>query len=132
MELKETFGVTQIAVSFICEKICSILRIDRESHKKKIINSIHEHDKHFVMHGETNIIFNCESPFKRPFERFSNGSVLRKYVASKSEYVAPVELELGIDPYTNSKDTMQYIPINKTLEHVLNHEDVLGEVLSPA
>ena len=57
--------------------------------------------------------------------------MLTNYVGAQPEYVAPVELELGIDSDTGSRDTMQYIPIIKTLEHVLNHEDVLGEVLEP-
>ena len=131
VELKEKFSVTQNAIGFICEKICSLLRIDREYHKTQIIKSFHEHDQNHVIHGETTVILGCESPFKRSFDRFRNGPVLTNFISYKPEYVAPLEIELGIDCNTGSKDTMQYIPIIKTLERLLSHEDVLGEILEP-
>ncbi|XP_057295103.1 uncharacterized protein LOC130623619 [Hydractinia symbiolongicarpus] len=134
VELRERYYVTQNAVSFICEKVCNILRIDREVHKKQIVNSLYDNPGPLI-HEETKIFLDCESPFKKSLDRFRNGTVLTNFVAKKPEYVAPSEVFLGYSD-SGSKETMQEIDrsiscIFKTLKSMLCHEDVLGEVLQP-
>ncbi|XP_057300288.1 uncharacterized protein LOC130630717 isoform X1 [Hydractinia symbiolongicarpus] len=129
VELRERYYATQNAVSFICEKVCNILRIDREVHKKQIVNSLYDNPGPLI-HEETKIFLDCESPFKKSLDRFRNGTVLTNFVAKKPEYVAPSEVFLGYSDI-GSKETMQYVPIFETLKSMLCHEDVLGEVLQP-
>ena len=42
--------------------------------------------------------------------------------------IEPQELIIDFDPDTEKSDTVQYVPILRTLRLLLSHEDVFGEV----
>ena len=76
-----------------------------------------------LLDHETTAILAAESCFSRSFQKFSGRKALSDYVKKKSEYVEPREIKLDPEIY-------QYVPIHNTLEVVLKHEDMLGEVLN--
>ena len=129
IELRELHGVTQSAISAICDKFVNILQIDRFSQKQKIERSLKNNHTNFVIDYETNLILDSDSPFKRPLQRFANGPALNNYIAQKKEYVPPCEITLGYDAVKKSKDCIYYVPILKTMENYLSCDDVLGDVL---
>ena len=45
-------------------------------------------------------------------------------------YLKPQEISIGFDNVKNKGDSIQYVPIFETLNVILEHEDVLGEVTS--
>ena len=47
---------------------------------------------------------------------------------NKKEFTEPQELIIGFDLDTGKNDTVQYVPILRTLRLLLSHKDVLGEV----
>jgi hypothetical protein len=68
-----------------------------------------------------------------------SGPKLKSYVKEHFPYVAPVEHVLGYTQKTKTRngvhkvvqspDTLQYVPILKTLKAMLSHDDVLGQIL---
>ena len=128
IDFRETFHISQTAVSYICEKINNIISIDRNDHKNQILCSL-SHNNIDITY-DIKAILNCDSPFKRPFERFNSGSTLNNFISCKKEYVAPCEVVLDFNPVSGKKESMYYIPILKTLDAVICHEDVFGEILS--
>ena len=71
-----------------------------------------------------------ESPSTSPCEKFSKEKALSNYIKQKKSFTEPVEITLGIDPTTNKTNTIQYVPILKTITRVLQHEDVLSHCLN--
>ena len=53
---------------------------------------------------------------------------LSNFIQNKKEFIEPQELTIGFDRDTEKNDTVQYIPISRTLSLLLSHEDILGEV----
>ena len=77
IELREVHGVTQSAISAICDKFVNILQIDRHSQKLKILRSLENNHLNFVVDYETNLILDSDSPFKKPLQRFANGPSIK-------------------------------------------------------
>ena len=50
-------------------------------------------------------------------------------IISSKSFTEPVKITLGIDTTTNKFNTIQYVPILKTITRVLKHEDVLSHFL---
>lgn len=62
------------------------------------------------------------------FHSLEDNRQLSRYIQSEFPYNEPVEFVLGVDTQGKCAST-QYIPILKTLELLLQHEDVLAEVM---
>ena len=79
---------------------------------------------------ESKSILFSESPFTSPCEKFSKEKALSNYIKQKNSFIEPAEITLGIDPTTNKADTIQYVPILKTITRALQHEDVISHCLN--
>lgn len=126
--MREKHHVTQNAISFISEKIAQILQVDREFYKERIKKSLSDNHENFAFDYETNLVLDSDSPFRRPFLTFANGSSLNRYIAQKTHYVPPEEIPIGFDAVSGRQDSVYYVPVLKTLEQVLSHENVLGDI----
>ena len=129
IELRERHNLTETALSAVCEKIISVLRIDRKHHCSQIKRSLKNNNPTINLDHETKLILECPSPFNIPLKKYSNTHSLTSFIKAKKEYVEPQEYLLGFQPGSLEKHCTYYIPIPKTLENLLAHEDVLGEVL---
>ena len=69
-----------------------------------------------------------ESQYSNVCKHITGEKSLSNFVQNKKEFIEPQELIIGFDPDTEKKDTVQYVPILRTLRLLLSHEDVLGEV----
>lgn len=76
--------------------------------------------------------FECQSECSIALNKFSGKKSLTNFITSKKAFVEPVEIVLGGGAQEKEKlDTYQYVPILQSLDVILRHEDVLGEVFSP-
>ena len=121
VELREKFGVTNVAVTFIAERISAILKHDTRQRAKKFSHSLKINNLDLDFQSET--VLTSDSPFISPLERFSNTCTLDRFIASKSQYVAPIEVPL------DGSDKLYYVPLKETLKQILSKEDVFDEVL---
>ena len=51
-------------------------------------------------------------------------------IVSSRSFIEPVKITVGIDATTSKFDTIQYVPILKTITRVLKDEDVLSHCLN--
>ena len=61
--------------------------------------------------------------------KFTGEKSLSEYVKRCDSFVEPLEICLGFNAEMQKADTIQYIPLYKTLNVLLSHEDALSEVL---
>jgi len=69
-----------------------------------------------------------KSKISKSLEKFRTEKSLNRYFSNKPEFVTPVEIRLGENSTTKCIETCQYVPILKTLESLLKHDDVLSQV----
>ena len=129
LELREIYNVTNVATCYLSAKFKSIIEKDRATHSSHIKHSLNRNNPNFTLDYETDAVINCRSQFCDALEKFSGEKALDNYVKSKKEYIEPVAIQVGFDPLRGTQNTIQYVPILKTLDVVLHHEDVLGEIL---
>ena len=135
LELSENFRTSTAATCFISEKIKYILDIDRQIHMKILIKSLRKDiedavpPSYIVFSYETNAIIAFQNPFSKACSKFSGEKSLSEYIKRCESFVEPLELSLGFNAEMQKADTIQHIPLYKTLNVLLSHEDALSEVL---
>ena len=133
LELRENFKTSTAATCFVSEKIKYILDIDRQIHTKLLIKSLNIEDaappSDIVFSYETNAIILSQSPFSKARSKFTGEKSLSEYVKRCDSFVEPIELRLGFNAEMQKADTIQYIPLYKTLNVLLSYEDTLSAVL---
>ena len=72
----------------------------------------------------------CKSPFTQAFDKFTGKKKLDQYIMTKQIYVKPQEIITGFDNVKNKGESLQYVTIFSTLNLILQHEDILGELTS--
>ena len=82
----------------------------------------------FFSYG-SNAIISSQSPFSKACSKFSGEISLSEYVKRCDSFVEPLKLCLGFNAEMQKAGTIQYIPLYKTLNVLLSHEDALSEVL---
>ena len=122
LELREKFGATNAALSFVSEKMTMILRHDASVRSKKVSISLNQSNLHMDFQSE--FLLKAESPFIQHFESFGNTQTLDRFIQSKPEYVAPVDIPL------EGKDKFYYIPVKETLRNILSKDDVIFELMN--
>ena len=129
LELRENFGTSTKATCFVSEKLLNLLEIDRKQHSDMFFRAYQYRHPDNPLEYEPKAILFSNSPFEMPCKKFCSEKALSQFIKQKESYVDPIEIILGVDPENNKQDTMQYIPILKTLDVLLKHEDVLSQVL---
>ena len=125
LELRENFKTSTAATCFVSEKIKYILDIDRQIHMKLLIKSLRKDiedaapPSDIVFSYKTNAIISSQSPFSKACSKFTGEKSLSEYVKRCDSFVEPMQ----------KADTIQYIPLYKTLNVLLSHEDALSEGL---
>ena len=82
-----------------------------------------------VFSYETNTIISSQSPFSKACSKFSGEKSLSEYIERCDSFVEPQEFSLGFNAEMQKVDTVQHIPLYKTLNVIFSREDVLSEVL---
>ena len=135
LELRESFKTSTAATCFVSEKIKYILDIDRQIHMKLLIKSLRKDiqdaapPSDIVFSYETNAIISSQSPFSKACSKFTGEKSLSEYVKRCDNFVEPLELRLAFNAEMQKADNIQYIPLYKTLNVLLSHEDALSKVL---
>ena len=130
LEAREIYHITTEATCFLSEKLMLLFEIDRRNFSKQIKGSLKKHNPCLQFNYETVAYFEAQSLYSKAFQTFTGRTALSNYVKSKKEYIEPNEITLDFNPDSSKFDTYQYVPIFSTLNAILQHEDVLGEVLS--
>ena len=134
LELRESFKTSTAATCFVSEKTKYILDIDRQIHMKLLIKSLRKDiedaapPSDIVFSYETNATISSQSPLSL-IHKFTGEKSLSEYVKRCDSFVEPLELRLGFNAEMQKADAIQYIPLYKTLNVLLSHEDALSEVL---
>ncbi|XP_072016668.1 uncharacterized protein [Amphiura filiformis] len=68
-----------------------------------------------------------KTAYEKAFTHFSDQRKLNTYVNENFNHVSPVEYVLGGNR-NPKKESFQYVPILKTIENLLKHEDVFSEI----
>ena len=130
LELRGKSDVTNEATMFLSEKILKLIRIDRKEHSSRIYRSFKQNQNNFELDHETSVILFSRSPFELPCQHFCGQKALTNYIKTKDSFISPTPVSLGSDTLSATSE-MQYVSILSTLEMLLNHEDVLCEVINP-
>ena len=124
MELRENFKISLAVTCFVSEKLSAIINVDRKQHTEMFHRSYSKKFCDLLQYESKTILFS-KSPFTSPCEKFS-----KEFSCRKKSFIEPVEITLGIDPTTNKADTIQHVPILKTIPRVFQYEDVLSHCLN--
>ena len=127
LELRENYNCTTKATCFIAEKIAQILEIDRKILKQQISESMKHKMPGTLLDYETAAILQSPSVFHQPFNDFKGEKCLSRYIERKLTYVKPLPIEVTNEE-SSEKGIVQYVPILKTLEVLLEHGDMLEMV----
>ena len=95
-----------------------------------IKESLRRNHENFLLDYETSLIIDCVSPFAYAFDKFKGQKSLDEFVQKQKFYVAPKQINIGSDEACQKEDSIQYVPLLSTLDVILQHEDVLSEVLA--
>ncbi len=128
LTLKEFNRVPQNACNKISDQMQNVLELNNEQFGDRVNKVLQE--KGCVTAEDISIIVaqqNAQSA--EACERLNSGYKLDKYAKSIFSTVEPEDIILGIGP-DNKPRTMQYVPVKKSLQQLLNHEDVLSQVFS--
>ena len=77
---------------------------------------------------QVNSLLKSESRYSTACKHFTGEKSLSNFVQNKKQFIECQELIIGFDPDTGKNDTVQAVPILRTLRLLLSHENVLGEV----
>ena len=94
---------------------------------KEFLRRNHEN---FLLDYETSLITDCVSPFAYAFDKFKGQKSLDEFVQKQKFYVAPKQINIRFDEVSQKEDSIQYVPLLSTLDVILQHEDVLSEILA--
>lgn len=119
----EVNTISTLATCFVTEKFVLILTIDRKQQDWIFSNSLENINFTELLDDESSAISNSECPFISPCGKLSKEKTLSKYIRSRGEFVAPIEIKPGVD-FENYN-----IWILKTLHVLLKTDDNLGVVL---
>ena len=95
-----------------------------------IKESLRRNHENFLLDYETSLIIDCVSPFAYAFDKFKGQKSLDEFVQKQKFYVAPKQINIGFDEVSQKEDSILYVPLLSTLYVILQHEDVLSEVLA--
>ena len=128
--LREKFNSTTEAIRFVSEKVHEIVCLELKIRMSMIKESLRRNHENFLLDYETSLIIDCVSPFAYAFDKFKGQKSLDEFVQKQKFYVAPKQINIGFDEVSQKEDSIQYVPLLSTLDAILQHEDVLSEVLA--
>ena len=131
LRLREEKKTSSAACEYVVEEMSCLLEVQGQVQVEKLReiwkdSFVDAEDTHSMTMFERSLPGN---ELKTALEKFRFKAQLDRYVASKEWYVAPEENVLGTaDGKTH---TMQYVPILRTLNVLLQKEDIVKYVLDP-
>ena len=124
LSLREKYNVSETACSFVAQQIQSLVNLTSDQIVSKIereqLDPAIGIDLQEILHQQM-------QPINDACQDLSSAKLLHKYVKQHMGYVEPVELIVG--EVNGVSHSMQYVPILHTLKALLQHEDILAQVL---
>ena len=127
LELREKYNATTEATCFASKQVSKILVLDGKIRNSILKDSL-KRNGNFPLGYEPDMIMSCKSHFAQAFDKFSGKKKLDQYIMTQDFHVKSQEISIGFDNVKNKGDSIQYVPIFETLNVILQHEDVLGEL----
>ena len=128
LHLREQFKTSGAACQYVSEQVQKIMDLDRQLSNQNLVNILSRENIDISNIPEASQLMTLETPSISAFSEFSSIQKLNDYIRSSEFFVEPLEVQLGYNASKSSFDTFQYVPILKTLNVMLMHEDVLGQV----
>lgn len=123
LKLRELYKISGKACMFVASQMADILEIASNIPADSDFRKIG-----LQADRPESLATNCYHELHDIFVHFNDNRRLNDYAKEELCYIEPVEIVLGQN--TNGINiTMQYVPILKTIEALLKHEDVLAEVM---
>ena len=129
LELREKYNTTTEATCFVSEQVSKILVLDGKIRNSMLKNSLNRNGN-FPLGYEPDMIMSCKSPFAQALDKFARKKKFDQYIMTQNFYVKPQEISIGFDSVKNKGGSIWYVRIFETLNVILQHEDVLGELTS--
>lgn len=131
LRLREGNNVSQATCSCVTQEMETIIQANNDQLIERVQKAFprHRNDPLYSQFFEDidRIHQQQMRTVKDACDSLSNPHKLQQFVSDNLNYVAPVELILG--QKDGKYHAMQYVPILKTLESLLQHPEVLAEVL---
>ena len=127
LEAREEYKMSTSSSQFLCQETQKLIDLDRAVTFKKMLPYL-KTDLNVNKHNNLQSLLNSFSQVSQAFGKFSTGKCLDNYISNKEHFVRPTEIQLGFNPVKCVSETYQYIPIFKTLDVLLKHEDVLAQI----
>ena len=127
LEAREFHKISTKSTQFLCEKVDNIMHAEniiKTDLLLPMLDGVEQTRKNNIL-----AIVAAKSKAGAAFQKFSTDKSLDRYISRKKHFVAPVEIKLGQDTISKKMETCQYVPVLQTLKILLEHEDVLGQVL---
>ncbi len=128
LNMKEFNKVPQTACNKISDQIQSVLELNNEQFGDRV-NRVLQEKGCVTKEDITRLVAEQNANAAGSCENLNSAYKLDKYAHDNFDVVDPEDIILGIGA-DNKPRTMQYIPIEKSLKQLLNHEDVMSQVLS--
>ncbi len=128
LTMKEFHKVPQNACNKISDQMQSVLEINNEQFGDRV-NRVLQERGCVTAEDIARLVAEQNAQSATACERLNSGYKLDKYATEKLDTVEPEDIILGFGD-DNKPRTMQHVPVTKSLRQLLNHEDVLSQVLS--
>ena len=126
--LREKYLATGKTCTFVSDEIADLMEQCRQEISCKVNECLRENGVDLDQLQQNGLTEALEkTAYEKAFTHFSDQRNLNAYVNENFNHVSPVEYVLGEDR-NNKKETFQYVPILKTIENLLKHEDVFSEI----
>ena len=130
MTLRERFGVTISTLTFILSEIGSMFNYHQAFQSRNIHSLLNEHnvnDPELLANLEH--LFRQKSEVESSFETLNSEYKLEKYMRTNFKFIPSEEYILGTDE-TGQNETYQYISVIRTIQGLLEYDDVFSYVLN--
>ena len=124
--MRGKYNTTTEATCFVSEQVSKILVLDGKIRNSMLKNSLNRNGN-FPLGYEPDMIMSSKSPFAQAFDKFAGKKKLDQYIMPRNVYVKPQEISIRFHSVKNKSDNIQYV---STLNAILQHEDILGELNS--
>ena len=125
LESREHYNVSSAACQFISQTANQLLNIEL-GRKYESVKMLMDNDSSESERRLQNVFHN--TPLSRAYIKFSADKSLNRYISQQPNFVSPVEYILQNAENGLKKESFQYIPLLKTLDKLLKHDDVLNQI----
>ena len=128
LNIRENHNANKAICSAVVDEIKTLVELSNDCLTSKVVGLLNCADDDSSKHAVNEVKFQNTQIVVDACSSLATPNQLSNYVKNYMDYVKPVEIEIGNDTDGTSHSVV-YVPILKTLDKLLQHEDVLAEVL---